>query len=139
MQDRTRGFSLLEAIVALTIVAVAIMGAYAWVAGNIVSLTRVRDLALEEAALQQALGALEQTDLGRQPAGSIRWREFRIDWQAEPIEATRPSRTGVGGTGLYELTLYHVLLSVTSHDRLIGTPELRLVQHIRSKKTRDTP
>ena len=50
MRDRTRGFSLLEAIVALTIVAITIMGAYAWVAGNIISLTRVRDLALEEAA-----------------------------------------------------------------------------------------
>ncbi|MBK6583343.1 MAG: prepilin-type N-terminal cleavage/methylation domain-containing protein [Gammaproteobacteria bacterium] len=139
MRDRTRGFSLLEAIVALTIVAITIMGAYAWVAGNIISLTRVRDLALEEAALQQALGALEQTDLGRQPAGSIQWREFRIDWQAEPIEATRPSRTGVGGTGRYDLTLYRVLLSVSSHERLIGTPELRMVQHSRSKKTQGTP
>ena len=139
MRDRIRGFSLLEAIVALTIVAAAILGAYAWVAGNIVSLTRVRDLALEEAALQQALGTLEQTDLGHQPAGSIQWREFRIDWQAEPIEASRPSRTGVGGTGLYELTLYRVLLSVSSHERLIGTPELRMVQHSRSKKTQGSP
>ena len=72
MRDRVRGFSLLEAIVALTIVAVAILGAYAWVAGNIVSLTRVRDLALEEAALHQALGTLEQTDPvdGRRAASS---------------------------------------------------------------------
>ena len=136
MRDRVRGFSLLEAIVALTIVAVAILGAYAWVAGNIVSLTRVRDLALEEAALHQALGTLEQTDLGGRPAGSIQWREFRIDWQAEPIEATRPSRTGVGGKGLYELTLYRMMLSVFSHERLIATPELRLVQHTRTREPR---
>ena len=84
------------------------------------ALARVRGLALEEAAVREAITRLEQTDLTAQPAGRIDWREFRIDWDAAAVEAPRPGRTGVGGVGLYELTLQQVRLSVYHGEQLIG-------------------
>jgi len=127
----TKGFSLLEAIVALTILAMAMLGAYAWIGTNLDALNKVRDLALEELALRQALDVLEQTDLDARPEGEMNWREFRIGWRAEALEPTRNGRTAVGSIALHDLTLYRVELQVHSHQRLIATPQVRVLQHER--------
>jgi general secretion pathway protein I len=127
---RQRGFTLLEAIVALVILTAALAGAWTWVATDVRAIGRVRDLALEEAAVQQAVAELEQLDLAKQPEGSVRWREFRIEWRAEPLEPTRQGRTSVGGAGRYDSTLYGVALQVLHRERLIGTPTLRMLQQV---------
>jgi general secretion pathway protein I len=134
MRAPERGFSLLEAIVALTILCAALLGAYAWIATDVRALRHVRELALEEAAVRQAITELEQTDLAAQPAGSIDWRDFRIEWSAAAVEPARPGRTSVGGPGLYELTLQQVRLAVFQDGRLIGTPELRITQFARTRE-----
>lgn len=128
-----RGFTLLEAIVALVILAAALAGAWTWVANDVRALGRVRDLALEEAAVQQAVAELEQIDIAAQPTGSLRWREFRVDWQAEPMEEPRQGRTFVGGASRYQLALYGVELNVRYRERLIATPHVRVVQHRRTE------
>jgi len=125
---RTGGFTLLEAIVALVILSAALAGAWTWVANDMRALGRVRDLALEEAAVQQAVAELEQRDLEAQPVGSLRWRDFRIDWRAAPLEAPRRGRTPVGGPGNFRLALFEVALDVRQGERLIATPVLRMLQ-----------
>ena len=124
-----RGFSLLEAIVALVILTAALAGAWTWVANDVRSSSRVRDLALEEAAVQQAVAELEQVDLGAQPNGSLRWRDYRIDWQASALEPPRRGREPIGGESNYVIALYDVALVVAHHERVIGTPGLRMLQH----------
>lgn len=136
MKTRVRGFSLLEAIIALLVVSSAVLGAYSWVGSNIQTLNRVRDLALEESATRHALDQLQQTELALLDQGEMQWRGYRIQWQAEPVEPTRRGRTAVGGNGLYELTLYHIALSIFSDERLIAMPELRLVQYQRAPQQR---
>jgi len=138
-RTRAQGFSLLEAIVALTILSAAMLGAYGWIANDMGALQRVRALALEEAAVREATARLEQLDLSAEPAGSIDWRDFRIAWNAAPVEAPRPGRTSVGGIGLHELTLHAVQLSVYHDGQLIGTPELRMTQYRRKRESRATP
>jgi general secretion pathway protein I len=137
MRQRSRGFTLLEAIVALTILAAALLGAYAWVATDLGALGKVRDLALEEAAIQQAISQLEQTDLAERPTGRIDWQGYRIDWQAEPLEPTRDGRTAVGGRGVWNLTLYRIQLDVMRGQRLLAAPELRLLQQVRVRELED--
>jgi general secretion pathway protein I len=131
MRAAARGFSLLEAIVALTILAMAMLGAYAWIGANLEALNKVRDLALEELALREALDVLERTDLGAQPEGELSWGEFRIGWRAEPLEPMRNGRTAVGSMSLYDFTLFQVDLEVHSHQRLIATPQVRVLRHER--------
>ena len=49
------GFTLLEAVVALTILGFVLLGAFTWVGNDLNALGKVRDLALEESAVQQAI------------------------------------------------------------------------------------
>jgi hypothetical protein len=107
------------------------LGAYAWIGSNLAALNKVRDLALEELAVRQALDLLEQTDLGTQAEGEMNWREFRIGWRAEALEPTRMGRTAVGSIALHDFTLFQVDLEVHSHHRLIATPQVRVLRHER--------
>jgi general secretion pathway protein I len=134
MTTRERGFTLLEAIVALAILAAALLGAYSWVSGNIQSLIKVRALALEEAAVKQALGVVESQDLATAPQGSYRFRDFQVDWDALALEPAHPGRSTVGGMGLYDFVLYQVDLQVFAHERLVATPQLRVVQYERVRE-----
>lgn len=139
MPARARGFSLLEAIVALVILSAAMLGAYGWLATDVRALQNVRALALEEAAVQQALAQLEQTDLAAQPSGSIAWRDYRIEWNATALEPARAGRSTTGQRGSYELTLHRVSLAVFAGERLIGTPQLRMVQYTAARDAQAAP
>ena len=138
MRRRSRGFTLLEAIVAMTILGFALLAAFGWIGNNINALTKVRELALEEAAVAEAIARLEDTDLARSPSGSLLWREFRIDWQAVLLEEPAPGRSTLGARGLHELGLYEVDLTVSRGTRQIAAPRVRIVQHRQIREAADS-
>lgn len=131
------GFTLLEAVVSLTILGFALMGAFTWVGNNLSSLGKVRDLALEESAVQQAIAELEQVDLGLQPAGVIDWKGLRIGWRAELLTPVRQGRTGAGAPGFYDLALYDVELDLANGSRVLGRQQLRMVQYALAHRPED--
>jgi general secretion pathway protein I len=133
------GFTMLEAIVALVILSAALAGAWSWIATDLRALSSVRDLSLEEAAVQQAVAELEQIDLAAQPEGSLDWRDYRIEWRAAALEPTRGGRTSVGSAGLYQFTLYEVALEVAHRERLIAMPRIRMLQHERLPDVGESP
>jgi general secretion pathway protein I len=131
------GFTLLEAVVALTILGFVLLGAFTWVGNDLSALGKVRDLALEESAVQQAVAELEQVDLSAQPTGMLDWRGFRIGWRAELLAPVRQGRTATGAPGLYDITLYAVELDVASGARVLGRQQLRMVQHVLAHRPED--
>ena len=134
---RNAGFTLLEAVVALTILGFVLLGAFTWVGNDLGALGKVRDLALVESAVQQAIAELEQIDLGAQPGGNFDWRGFRIDWSAQALGPTRQGRTTTGALGLHDLALYAVQIDVLRGPRVLGRQELRMVQHVRARRPED--
>ena len=128
------GFTLLEAVVALTILGFVLLGAFTWVGNDLNALGKVRDLALEESAVLQAIAELEQMDLAAQPTGMLDWRGFRIGWRAELLTPERQGRTAMGAPGLHDLALYAVELDIANGARRIGRQELRMVQHVLARR-----
>ena len=137
MRQRARGFTLLEAIVAMTILGFALLAAFGWISNNLGALGKVRDLALEEAAVMEAIAQLEDTDLAGSPNGSLVWRDFRIDWQGVLLEEPAPGRSTLGARGLHELSLYAVDLTVVRGARQIASPRVRIVQHRQVREAAD--
>lgn len=131
------GFTLLEAVVALTILGFVLLGAFTWVGNDLNALGKVRDLALEESAVQQAIAELEQVDLSAQPTGMLDWRGFQIGWRADLLMPVRQGRTATGGQGLYEIALYAVELDIANGARRIGRQEVRMVQHVLVRRPED--
>lgn len=129
MSRRCAGFTLLEAIVALVILSSGLMAAYAWFSQDIRYLVKVNDLALEEAAISEAVDRLKLEDFASNAEGTFQWGDYQVDWQAIPLEPPRIGRSFLGGTGLYDLTLYQVRLTLYYRGRLFAAPAFRMVKY----------
>jgi prepilin-type N-terminal cleavage/methylation domain-containing protein len=132
-----RGFTLLEAVVALTLLGFVLLGAFTWVSNDLNALGKVRDLALEESAVHQAIAEIEQVDLSAQPTGMLDWRGFRIGWRAELLAPVRQGRSATGAPGLYDLALYVVELDIANGARVLGRQQVRMVQHVLARRPED--
>ena len=80
-RNRQKGFTLLEAIVALVLIGSAGMALFSWINGNYISLSRIRDVNARSEATVNVLEYMDRvnpmlTPDGVAPLGaySIRWR-----------------------------------------------------------------
>ncbi len=131
-----RGFTLLEAIVALTILSMGLMAAFSWFNQGILHLIRINDLALEEVVTEEVLSRLELEDFAYKGSGSYQLEDYIINWQATPMEPTKAGISPMGGRSLYDIALYNIELELVYRGRLISTPTTRITQ---SKKVRLSP
>ncbi len=130
------GFTLLEAIVALTILSMGLMAAFGWFSQDIRHLIRINDLALEEVVTEEVLSRLELEDFTYRRSGRYQLADYTIDWQATAIEPPKAGMTPMGGQSLYDIALYNIELELVYKGRLISTPTTRITQ---SKKVRLSP
>jgi len=103
-----RGFSLLEAVVALAILAGVGVAIFDWVNASWITLTRVRGVSQEEASIRAAMGFLEGINPTAQPKGDVAVGPYRIRWEAVAVEPSRPALTLAKVPGNHEVTLYSV-------------------------------
>lgn len=113
------GFTLLEAIVALAILAAGGMALFAALNTSLRSIERVDAAARRDTATQSALSRIENLNPMLQPTGDEPLGDGRMRWTATPVEAPRDGLTDYLQPGYYELGLYRVeveLLSGTQVD-----------------------
>ena len=91
-----RGFSLLEAIVALTIMATCLLALYAWLSTSIFGLNRARDSAssLQDARVAQAI--VETINPMTTPDGNREIAPLEIRWKSRPITDRRIGMSRAG-------------------------------------------
>jgi general secretion pathway protein I len=82
------GFSLLEAIVAMVLVATVGMALFAWVNTNLLTLGRVRDVNQRSAASNNILEYMHSVNPMAAPQGQATLGSYRIRWSAKPETAT---------------------------------------------------
>ena len=120
------GFTLLESIVALSILSVGLMAAFAWFERDIDALHRVERVALESVAINHAVEQLTAANLTTE-VGEISWGEFVVRWRTAPLEQ-RYGRTEIGLLGYHDVYLLEAELSIFHSDRFIARQETILTR-----------
>jgi general secretion pathway protein I len=132
---RHSGFSLLEAIVAMVIISGAALALYAWISGNIASLTRLQEANQRSEATLNVLEYMERVNPMAAPEGNASLGLYSIRWRASAVSALVD---GVGyprGISLHQLGLFRVDVSVLAED---GKPWFELeLRQVGYKRVRD--
>lgn len=124
---RQRGFTLLEAAVALALFATVGVALYGLFNANLITLQRVQDSSRQVPVVRHAMEYLSSINPAEQKSGEFSFDGFDIRWQADLIEPVRKGQNAFGSIGIYEVGLYEARFDVTEEDRPVGTWRLRLV------------
>lgn len=122
-----RGFTLLEAIVALVIFSLGAFALYAWLSTNLITLDRIGEQAAVERATRSALDVVRrvnplETPRGKRPIGAL-----EVSWTAEEVQPPRDAVTQVGLPNLFQVGLYDLEVRVVEGGREITAFHVRQV------------
>lgn len=121
MRRSARGFSLLEAIVALAILAAGAMALFSALNGALRAQDRVEANIRTATAVDNALALLESINVMEQPRGEANIGGYRFRWVASPVADPVDVLTDYYSPGLHQVALYDVDVEVWS----AGTMERR--------------
>lgn len=124
---RMRGFTLLEAIVALVVFSMGALALYGWLSTNMISLQRIRDRQQLEVALHSALDLIRRGNPMESPSGQRRIGDLVVTWRATPVEPPRQGVDQSGGPSIFQVGLYDVEVQVTRAGRVLETFHVRQV------------
>lgn len=113
------GFGLLEAIVALTLIAATGLALFSWADSNLAEASRLRDRDAASRVQLSAVELLSSLNPAAEPSGQRSIRTMTVAWQAK---AMGPELPGMGFTGTptnYRLQLFDT--TVDASDARSGT------------------
>lgn len=112
-RSRQRGFSLIEAVVAMTLIATLGATLFSWVASSISALGRVEQAAAQDAARLNVLAYMQTVNPMQRPQGSADFGDLRIEWRARAVQPPQDQRGYPRGLGLYQVGLYETRIVAT--------------------------
>lgn len=130
-----QGFTLLEAIVALAILAAAGMALFAAMSQSLQMVQRAEAAREADAALRNALAWVEQLNPMEQPAGEhVVGDDWVLRWRAEPVEPPRDGETGYLQPGLYQVGLYDMTLTLVRDGEVRHEAQLRRAGYVQVRE-----
>lgn len=124
---RLSGFSLLEAIVALTILASAGLALFAAMSQSVQMVGRAENARLADSALRNASAWMETVNPMQSPSGEQELGGVTLAWSSELVEPVRDGMTGYLQPGLYEVGLYDVTLELSREGNFLAEATIRRV------------
>lgn len=106
-----RGFGLLEAIVAMTILAGTGAALYTWVGSNLRAVSQFAEARARAQLQLQALEMLEAINPAAQAVGARKLGQLEVSWRSEPASLLRPGISR-GDGARWQVGLYRVNLLV---------------------------
>ena len=112
IRPKARGFSLLEAVVALAILAAAGMALFAAMTQSVQMVGRAERARDVDLALRNSLAWVERVNPMDEPTGEREVGDYVLRWRAEALEDPRDGTTGYLQPGLYQIGLYRLHLEL---------------------------
>jgi len=113
---RNKGFTLLEAIVALVLIGGVGMALFTWINSSIVALRRVEDANNRNEAITNAVEYMQAVNPMQRPEGKANFGNYRIVWKSSPLSDTVDGSAYPQGVSLYQLALYETVIDATKAD-----------------------
>lgn len=121
------GFTLLEAIVALVVMATTLITLYGWLGSSTIALTRARANADALQDARSALALVETINPMRQPSGERALDPLTVRWDAKPITDRRNGLSQAGLPTPFDFILYDVKVEVLRDKRPVREFQVRRV------------
>ena len=126
LRSAQRGFSLLEAIVALTIFSMSAMALYGWLSVNVNALSRVEARSAAVRDGRTALAVLEAVNPMAEPQGTRRLPgELEVRWTSREIRPRQSAKGPAGNTLVFDVALYELTVTVLRGQREVNRFSLR--------------
>lgn len=114
---RLRGFGLLEALVALTILAASGAALFSWLGQNLQTAARLKQRQAEVEQLLQAQSMVAEVNPFLQPTGERRAGPLALSWRAELISPLRVSQpTEAMESARWRVGLYRLKVQASNAD-----------------------
>ena len=115
-RQQQAGFTLLEAIVALVLIATTGMALFSWVNSNVIALQRVQAVNAQDAATLNALQYMHNVNPMATPEGTAALGDYTLNWRSEATAEARDGANYPSGISLYQIAMYQTLVTLQTAD-----------------------
>ena len=126
---RSAGFTLIETLVALVILAASLFAFYEFLASALNGAAAAERAAAAYDRRQNALAVAAVLNPMETPEGSFDLGGYRIRWRAERLGAVRRSSGFPSGTGKFAIGLYRVVLDFPGEPEFPGVEVTKFGYH----------
>lgn len=123
--SRQAGFTLLEAIVALTLMATTLLSLYAWLSANTLALNHVSAKALSLQDSRAAMAVIDTINPMATPDGVRQLDPLEIRWKASPLTDQRFGMTEAYSASPFDFRLFLMKVTVRRDKRVVNEFSVR--------------
>ncbi len=113
---RQRGFTLLEAVVAMVLISGAGAALYGWINTELGSVARLQQSNARAEAMVNVLELMHTVNPMLTPEGTVSFAAYRLSWKATEVTPVQDGVSYPTGISLYQLALYDTLVRVINPD-----------------------
>ena len=125
--SRQQGFTLLEAIVALVLIATTGIALFDWINANLNSLRHIQQSQQRHEATRNALAFMETVNPYKNPQNEQTIGIYKISWEAQEVKTQKDDTSILKRMGIFEVGLYETEVTVMVKDTLLTRFTLRQV------------